>query len=274
VVSPGRSFEVLTVVTLVAGAIFLMWLAEQITERGIGDGVVLILACGVVSRLPVAFAVGLDYVEMGDLEFYWLPMTLAIGAAIVLLVVFVECAVRRIPVQYPRRLENGIAAATSRFAPLSLRINPSGILVPLAASVFATPLWDIAVDIGGHDVSWLVRLTSSRVARFLVEGLLIFFFALFFGVAAFDPERIAKELRDSGGWIPGFRPGDDTARYLRRCRAVLALIGAVYLVAVCVLPDVVYRWLHLPLLFSGFSFFLLAWVMVRIRDRMRSAVQS
>jgi preprotein translocase subunit SecY len=271
--SPGRVFEALAVVTLVTGAIFLMWLAEQITERGIGDGVVLILACGVVSRLPVAFGIGFDYVRLGDLEFYWFPITLATTVAIVLLVVFVERAVRRIWIHDPGG-EIGIAGVRPGYAQVPLRINPSGILVPLAASAFTAPLWGIATDIGGHDPSWLERLASSGFVRLLVEGLLIFFFAIFFGLVAFDPEQVAKKLKDSGGWIPGFRPGDNTAHYLRRTRAVLALVAAVYLVVVCALPDIIYRWLHLPLLLSGFSFFLLAWVMVRILDWIRSALQS
>src|SRR5262249_23987145 len=151
------------------------------------------------------------------------------------------------------------------FAELRLQINSSGVLAPLAASLLVTPLWGIAADMSQQ--AWPERLVSSGTGYVSVEGLLVFFFAVFFGLAAFDPEQIAKKLKASGGRIPGFRPGANTAAY--RTRTVLALFGAVYLALVCALPDLVYRGFHLPLPLSGFSFFFLAWVMLRILDRMR-----
>jgi len=267
--SPSHTFEIQTVLALVAGAVFAMWLAEQITERGIGDGVLLILACGVISRLPFAMNAAFELVMTGELQAYWLVSALATATAIFLVVVAVERAIRRIWVYDP--LREGVATSMRGYAHLRLQINSSGILAPLAASLFVTPLWDIAADMSQQ--SWPERLVSSGAGYVSVEGLLVFFFAVFCGLAAFDPEQIAKKLKDSGGWIPGFRPGANTAAYLRRTRTVLALFGAVYLVMVCALPDLVYRGFHLPLPLSGFSFFLLAWVMVRILDSMRPTLR-
>jgi len=272
IVVPGHASEALTVLTLVAGAVFVMWLAEQITERGIGDGVILILACGIVGQLPFGLAVALEQVRMGELGISWFPITLATAAAIILLVVLVERAVRSIAVYDPVRAP-GFARAKPSYTLLSLPLNPSGVLAPLAASVFAAPLRGIVAGMGERSALWLERLVNGRMGYVVIEGLLILFFAVFFGLAAFDPERIARKLKESGAWIPGFRPGHNTARYLRLTRAMLTIIGALYLVAVCVLADVIYRSLHLPLPFSGFSFFLLAWVMVRILDRMRPFVR-
>ena len=268
VLVPGHAFEVLTVVTLIAGALFLLWLAEQITARGIGDGVIAILACGIASRLPFGITHAVGQVRTGETSPSWLPVTLGAAAAIILVVVLVERAVCRVWIHDPGG-EIGTASATPGFTQIPLPLNPSGVLVPLAASVFIAPLRGIVADLTERDASWLERLVSSGMGYALIDGSLIFFFAIFFGLAAFDPDQIARKLKDSGGWIPGVRPGDNTARYLRRTRTVLALGGAVYLVVVCVLPDVVYRWFHLPLPLSGFSLFLLAWMMIRMLDSMR-----
>src|SRR5262249_34671905 len=135
VIVPGHASEALTVLTLIAGAVFVMWLAEQITERGIGDGALLILACGIASRLPFGFAFAIDQVRLGDREIYWLPTTLAMAAAIILFVVFVERAVCCIWVHDPAG-EIGSARVTTGFTQIPLPINPSGALAPLAASVF------------------------------------------------------------------------------------------------------------------------------------------
>ena len=269
---PGHTFEAVTVVTLIAGAIFVMWLAEQITERGVGDGAILILACGIATQLPFGLAIALQQVRTGDLGINWLPVTLATVAVIILLVVLVERAVHRISVHDPVRAP-GSAGARTGYAPLSLPLNPSGVLAPVAASVFVAPLRGIVAGIGERGSSWLERLANSRMSYVVIEGLLILFFAIVCGLAAFDPDETARKLKESGGWIPGLRPGDNATRYLRLTRAALTLTGALYLITVCVLPDIVYRSLHLPLPFSGFSFFLLAWVMVRILDRMQPFVR-
>jgi preprotein translocase subunit SecY len=163
---PGLLFDVTTVLTLTASAIFLMWLAEQITERGIGDGVLGILAGGFFSHLPFALStLGTD-----AMPGYWFLVMLLIAVAVIALVVAVERAVRWIPIHDLER-ETGIAMAAGAYARLPLRLNPTGILAPLAASVLAGPLWGIAIDLGGRGDSRLERLARSITAHLLVEGL-------------------------------------------------------------------------------------------------------
>ncbi len=273
VMAPGFLFEAATILALAAGAIFVMWLAEQITVRGVGDGVLVILACGFLSHLPFALSGVIEWVKMGDLEGYWLLVTLLVIAAVVALVVLVERAERRIPIHDPGG-EVGIGGPAGSYAHLVLKVNPTGIFAPLAASVLAKPLWDLVTGSTGHDTPFLGHLASTGLGYVLVDSVLIILFAIYFGLAIFDPEEIAKKLTDAGGWIPGFHPGENTARYLRRTQAVLALTGAIYLVAACVLPELIYVRFYLPLPFSGLELFLLAWVMVRIIERMRPIVRS
>jgi preprotein translocase subunit SecY len=189
VASPGHAFEVLAVVTLAAGTILLMWLAEQITERGVGFGVLAILACAIASGLPFGISRLFEQVKTGDLDVHVLLVVPLVSAAVVALVAVVESAVRRIPIHRPGG-EVGIGGAVDGYPHLTLRLNPTGILAPLAASVMATPLWGIARALGGRDAPWLERLAGSGIGYVLVEGLLIFFFAGVFGLAIFDPGRL------------------------------------------------------------------------------------
>ena len=272
VASPGPMFEVLAVVTLVAGAILLMWLAEQITQRGVGFGALVILACEIASGLPFGISRLFEQVKTGDLDVHMLLVVLLVSAAVVALVAIVEPAVRRITIHDPGG-EVGIGGAAGGYAHLTLRLNPTGILAPLAASVMATPLWGIARALGGRDAPWLERLAGSGIGYVLVEGLLIFFFAGVFGLAIFDPGQIAMKAPDSGGRFSGVRPHDSSARQLRRTQAVLALTGAVYLVVVCVLPSLIYGALHLVPPLGRIQLFLLAWVIVRILEWARSILR-
>jgi preprotein translocase subunit SecY len=267
VAAPDILFKATTVLTLAAGTIFLMWLAEQITERGIGDGALLILACGIVGRLPFGVSMLFEMVRTGELEGYWPLPVLLLTAAVVALVVVVERAMRWIPVTDPGGAADVGAAGGD--AHLPLKLNPTGILAPLAAAVLTAPLWDIARSLGGREASWLEDLARSGVGYALVEGLLIFFFAVVFGLAAFDPEQIAAKPKETDGSLAGFRPGEDSNRRLRRTQTVLAFAGALYLLAVCVLPDLIYRGFRLLAPVHGFQLFLLAWLLLRVLDRVR-----
>lgn len=228
VVVPDYLFEATTALALVAGAIFLMWLAEQIMVRGLGSGALVVLACSIVSELP--FAMG-EFVRIGYLEGSWLLAALLLPAPVVALVVVVERAMRRIPVHDPGG-EVGIGGGAGGYAHLPLRLNPTGVVAPLAASLLATPVWGLILSLGGAyaGMSLMSRLANAGIGHLLVNGLLIALFAVFFGLATFDPEGIAKKLKDSGGWIPGFRPGENAAGYLRRMQVAFALVGAIYLV--------------------------------------------
>jgi preprotein translocase subunit SecY len=157
---------------------------------------------------------------------------------------------------------------------LPLRINPSGILAPLAASVFAPSLWAIILYAGGRDTHPLMALARNGVGYGIVDGLLIALLAVCCGLASADSAQIAGVLKDAGGWIPGCRPGEDTARALRRTQVVLAFFCMIYLPAACVLPYVIAKQFQLPLALSGFSFFLLIWVMLRVLEQARFVLRS
>jgi len=193
VVVPGYLFEATTILALVAGAIFLMWLAEQITVRGLGNGALVVLACSIVSQLPFAIGGLITYVRIGDLEGSWLLAALLLPAAIVALVVVVERAVRRIPVHDPRG-EVGISGNAGGYAYLPLRLNATGVVAPLAASLLATPVWSLIFRLGGGytEMSLMSRLANGGSGYVLVNGLLLVLFAVFFGLATFDPSGSRK----------------------------------------------------------------------------------
>jgi preprotein translocase subunit SecY len=178
--------------------------------------------------------------------------------------------VRWIPIHDPT-VEIGKQCA---FSHVPLKLNPAGIFVPLVAFILATPLWQSILGAGGNGSPLLRHLAATGIGYVLVDGLLIVLFAFLYGLALFDPQRTARKLSDAGGSISGFPPGEESARYLRRVQTLLAAIGAVYLVAACVLPELICRRFYLPLPFNGFEFFLLAWLMVRIHERMRPPLRS
>ena len=270
--APGFLFEATTVLTLVAGAIFVMWLAERITVRGLGNGALVILVCGIVSRLPFALAKLIDSVKTGDLDVRWLLGTLLITAAVVPLVVVVERATRRITIYDPRG-EMGVRATDGRYTHIALKLNPAGVLAPIAASVLATPLLGVIASAGGRGTLLYRDFAVGRSGHLLLTALLIALFAVFYGLVVLDPQQTARKLRDSGGFVPGYRPGEGTARYLRATQTTLAVIGAAYLVTVCVLPELFFRQFYMPLPFGGFPIFLLAWLMVRMLEQMHPFVK-
>jgi len=206
---------------------------------------------------------------MGGLDVLGVYAALLMTLPVVVLVTVIEGAVRWIPIHDPGGALGMGGGSAGDYAQLPLRVNPAGILAPLAASVLAPPLWGIILSIGGRNTPILTDLARNGIGYGLVDGFLIALFAVFYGLVAMDPVQIATSLKDSGGSIPGYRSGQDAARHLRRTLAILALICTGYLLVACVLPNMICKRFHLPVAFSGFSFFLLAWVMLRILERIR-----
>ncbi|HZF33179.1 MAG TPA: preprotein translocase subunit SecY [Candidatus Angelobacter sp.] len=270
--APGLLFEATIVVTLVAGAIFVMWLAEQITVRGMGNGALVVLVCGIVSHLPFALSTLMESVKTGDLDSHWLLVMLLMTAAVVALVVVVERATRWITIYDPRGAI-GARAPDSRYANIALKLNPTQVWAPIATGILAIPLSQTIGSAGGRDSFLHGSFMIGGGGYFSLYGLLIALFAVLFGLVTFDPAQIARTLKDSGGFVPGYRPGENTARHLRKIQTTLAVIGAAYLVAVCVLPDVIYRWAAVWPPFVGYQLFLLTWLMVHILDQMRPYVR-
>jgi preprotein translocase subunit SecY len=253
---PGLRFRFTTVVTLTGGTIFLLWLGEQVTQRGIGNGISLIIFSGIVANLPLAIASTLELGRTGALSTAFILFLLIMAVALVLFIVFVERAQRRIAVKYPKRqVGNKTFAGEGTYLPMKL--NPSGV-IPLifASSILLMPL-TVAGFSGGTGPDWL-RWTTAMLGRGSVAYLavyvgLIVFFAFFYAGIAFDPSDTAENLKKHGGFVPGIRPGNATADHLRFVQTRLVAIGAIYLTLVAVLPEVLTTRYGVPFALGGTS---------------------
>jgi preprotein translocase subunit SecY len=263
VILPGYIFTAMTVVGLVAGAMFVTWLAHQITSRGIGEGALLILACSIVSKLPFDLGAAFDAVRVGDVDIASLLGALLMVAVLFAVIAFVERSERRIPL-YDPGYEVGQGAHRG-YQDISLRINPAGVLPALAATIFVAPLLQSITA-----VDWL----TAVIVRFLggggfdlVYGALLVLFAAYFNAAILNRDRMAGR--------PTGRPDDDTSdSSVRYMRSLHVALGACYVMVVCLLPLLIYRWTVWPFVLSGFQIFLLGWVMTRILERVRASQQA
>ncbi|MDC0458751.1 preprotein translocase subunit SecY, partial [Alphaproteobacteria bacterium] len=238
---PGLFFRVTTVVTLVGGTLFLMWLGEQITSRGVGNGISLIIFAGIVANLPTALAGTLELGRTGALSSLLIVLLFVMAAAVIAFIVFIERSVRKILVQYPKRQHgNKVFGGDQSFLPL--KINVPGVIPPIfASSLLLMPVSVINLtggQAGGAD--WLVALNAmlgrGQPLYLLIYVSMIVFFAFFYTAIVFNPEDTAENLRKYGGYIPGIRPGKSTADYLDFVLTRLTVLGAAYLSAICILP--------------------------------------
>ncbi len=257
VLHPGLFFRVSTVITIVGGTVFLMWLGEQITSRGIGNGISLIIFAGIVAELPRAIASTLDLSSQGSFSgFMLLTLTLMVVGTIAL-IVFVERAQRRVIVQYPKRqMGNKMSAGETNHIPLKL--NTAGVIPPIfASSLLLLPLTVVGF-VGMSDnsdfLSDLIRyLQHGQPVYMILYGALIAFFCFFYTAIVFNPEENADTLRKYGGFIPGIRPGKNTADYLDYVLTRISVIGAIYLIFVCLLPEFLIAKYNMPFYFGGTS---------------------
>ena len=255
---PGLFFRVTTVVTLVGGTLFLMWLGEQITSRGVGNGISLIIFAGIVANLPTALAGTLELGRTGALSSLLIVVLLAMSVAVVAFIVFIERSVRKILVQYPKRQHgNKVFGGDQSFLPL--KINVPGVIPPIfASSLLLMPVSIINLT-GGQagGAEWLVTLNAmlgrGQPLYLLIYVSMIVFFAFFYTAIVFNPEDTAENLRKYGGYIPGIRPGKSTADYLDFVLTRLTVLGASYLAAVCILPELLISKYSVPFYFGGTS---------------------
>lgn len=255
---PGMFFRVTTVVTLVGGTLFLMWLGEQITSRGVGNGISLIIFSGIVAELPTALAGTLELGRTGALSIILILALFAMAAAVIAFIVFIERSVRKIVVQYPKRQHgNKVFGGDQSFLPL--KINVPGVIPPIfASSLLLMPVSIINLS-GGQDggAEWLVTLNAllgrGQPLYLVIYVGLIVFFAFFYTAIVFNPEDTAENLRKYGGYIPGIRPGKTTADYLDSVLTRLTVLGAAYLAAVCILPEILISQYAVPFYFGGTS---------------------
>jgi len=256
VMEAGWYFRATTVITLAGGTVFLMWLGEQITQRGVGNGISLIIFSGIVANLPQALAQTLDLGQRGALPTVVILALLALSVVVIAFIVFMERAQRRLIVQYPKRqVGNKMFGGESSHLPLKL--NTAGVIPPIfASSLLLMPL-TIAGFSGGQGPEWLswvqAWLGPGQPLYLAVYIALIVFFAFFYTSVVFNPEDTADNLKKYGGFIPGIRPGKNTAVYLDYVLTRLTVVGAGYLSLVCILPEILRGQFAVPFYFGGTS---------------------
>ena len=256
VIEPGLFFRISTVITIVGGTVFLMWLGEQITARGVGNGISLIIFAGIVAELPRAIASVLELTYQGSFSGFALFMLFVMVVAVIGLIVFVERAQRRIVVQYPKRqVGNKMSGGETNHIPLKL--NTAGVIPPIfASSLLLLPLTVVgfAGITGSGFWSDVVRhLQHGQPIFMILYAFLIAFFCFFYTAIVFNPEENAETLRKYGGFIPGIRPGKNTADYFDYVLTRISVIGAIYLVFICLLPEFMIAKYNMSFYFGGTS---------------------
>jgi preprotein translocase subunit SecY len=251
VYSPGWSFRLMTMITLSSGTAFIMWLGEQVTERGIGNGISLVIFSGIVASLPSAVATTLQFMNEGELSLFVVLLVAAVMVVVIGTIIFVERGQRRIPVQYAKRVV-GRKMYGGQSSHLPLKINTAGVIPPIfASSILIFP---------GTIASFVQHPWADKVAELLSPGqvlynllyvALIIFFCYFYTAVTFDPVEVADNMKKFGGYIPGIRPGRRTADFIDRILTRITLWGAIYISAVCVLPTIMIQQFNVPFYFGG-----------------------
>jgi preprotein translocase subunit SecY len=258
VANPGLFFQVSTVITLTGGTLFLMWLGEQITARGIGNGASLIIFAGIVAAFPSAIVSTLELGRQGALSTALILVVLMLSVVVVAFIVFMERAQRRLLITYPKRQvgQNQMVGGQTSFLPLKL--NTSGVIPPIFASsllLLPTTLANFSASAGG--TGWLATFNAyfahGRPLYMLTYVALIAFFAFFYTAVVFNPTETADNLKKHGGFIPGIRPGERTAQHIDQVLTRITVIGAAYLSAICLLPEMLISYAALPFYFGGTS---------------------
>ena len=244
-------FRGLTVITLTAGTAFLMWVGEQINERGIGNGISLIIFAGIVVDIPGAIINSIRLVQTDQIQPILLIIVGVLMVLVIFAVIFMETAYRKIPVQYAKRMQ-GNRMYGGQSSHLPLKINSSGVIPPIfASSILAFP----ATITGFITIPWVqavsTQLMPGRLLYSLLFVIMIFFFAFFYTAIQFNPVKIAEEMKRHGGYIPGIRPGKKTAEYVNGVLSRLTFGGAIYLAAVCILPSILFVAFNVPFSFGG-----------------------
>ena len=267
---PGWGFRLMTVLTLVAGTSFIMWLGEQITERGIGNGISLIIFAGIVAGLPGAIINTFRLLGTGEL-LPFIMIVLVVGmVAVVALIVWFEAGQRRIRVQYAKRMV-GRKMAGGQETHLPLKVNTSGVIPPIfASSMILFP----ATIAQFSNVVWLQQLSAALTPPstwyVVLTVVLIFFFAYFYTAIIFNPMDVAENLRKYGGFIPGRRPGRPTADFIDRTLSRLTFLGAIYLSAIVILPTYLIQWFNVPFFFGGTALLIVVGVAVDTQRQIES----
>lgn len=278
VLNPGVSFIVITTITLVTGTIFLMWLGEQVTERGIGNGISLIIFAGIVSGLPKAIGGTLELARTGEMNGAFIILLLLLSISVTALVVFVERGQRRILINYPKRQQGRkMYAGQSSFLPLKL--NMAGVIPPIFASSIILFPATIAGWFGNSDgFTWLqdiaTMLSPGQPVYVMFYATAIIFFCFFYTALVFNSKETAENLKKSGAFLPGIRPGLQTSSYIDKVMTRLTLIGAFYITLVCLLPEFLIVYWNVPFYFGGTSLLIIVVVIMDFISQMQTHIMS
>ena len=278
VVDPGWGFRITAVTTLVAGTIFLMWLGEQVSERGIGNGISIIIFAGIVAGLPSAIGGTLELARTGELHVLMVMLLLVLALAVTAFVVFVERGQRRITVNYARR-QVGRRVYAGQSSHLPLKLNMAGVIPPIFASSIILFPGTLAGWFGSAEgMTWLRDLSTTmqpgQPIYVMLYAAAIIFFCFFYTALVFDPKETADNLRKSGAFIPGRRPGDQTARYIDGVMTRLTVFGAGYIALVCLLPEfMIVNW-NVPFYFGGTSLLIIVVVTMDFMSQVQSHLMS
>lgn len=278
VLHPGTGFLVITTITLVTGTLFLMWLGEQVTERGIGNGISLIIFAGIVSGLPKAIGGTLELARTGEMNGAFIVLLFLIAVAVTALVVFVERGQRRIIINYPKRQQGRkMYAGQSSFLPLKL--NMAGVIPPIFASSIILFPATIAGWFGNTDgFSWLqdvqTVLSPGQPVYVMCYAAAIIFFCFFYTALVFNSKETADNLKKSGAFLPGVRPGVQTMAYIDKVMTRLTLIGAFYITLVCLLPEFLIVYWNVPFYFGGTSLLIIVVVVMDFISQMQTHLMS
>ncbi len=251
--NPGWSFKLITMITLTSGTAFIMWLGEQITERGIGNGISLIIFAGIVARFPNAIISTVRLVQAGELSIFFVLFLIVMMVAVVAGIILMERGQRKIPVQYAKRVV-GRKVYGGQSTHLPLKINTAGVIPPIfASSIIMFP----ATVAGFIAIPWVQsaakQLSPGTIFHTILYVGMIFFFAYFYTAIVFNPVDIADNLKKYGGYVPGIRPGQKTSEYLYRVLTRLTFVGAIYLAIICVIPEILITRFRVPFYFGGTS---------------------
>ena len=264
VLNPGWFFRISTIVTLVGGTMFLMWLGEQITSRGVGNGISLIIFAGIVANLPTTIVQTLELLRQGALAGFWAIGLPLLAIVVIAVIVFFERAQRRLLIQYPKR-QVGNKMFQGDTSHLPLKLSTSGVIPPIfASSLLLLPATIASFASRGDAPQWLgvvaALLGRGQPVYLLTYGVLTIFFCFFYTSIVFNPTETADNLKRSGGFIPGIRPGERTAQHIDYVLARITVVGAIYLTVVCLIPEVIHSQLNVSQFIGGTSLLIMVTV--------------
>ncbi|MCG6968606.1 MAG: preprotein translocase subunit SecY [Gammaproteobacteria bacterium] len=276
--NPGMAFVFTAVVSLVTGTMFLMWLGEQVTERGIGNGISLIIFAGIVAGLPAAIGGTLELARIGELSPFLVIGILILAVVVTGFVVFMERGQRRITVNYAKR-QQGRKVYAAQKTHLPLKVNMAGVIPP----IFASSIILFPATLGGwfgstEGMGWLKDISSTlspgQPVYVIFYALAIIFFCFFYTALIYNPKDTADNLKRSGAFIPGIRPGDQTAKYIDSVMSRLTLVGAIYITAVCLLPEFMIIYWNVPFYFGGTSLLIIVVVVMDFIAQVQAHLMS